>query len=206
VKTPPLAALLLAGGASSRMGSPKALLEIGGKPLWRVQLEKLEALSPAELLLSAPSDLEFPAGAWTILRDHAPNRGPLAGLEAARRAMTSEWLLVLAVDLPLMTALYLEALRGRAFASHLGQVPEMDDRFLGLAAIYPRAFLDGHLEAHLRSDDRSVQRFVRAGIDAGRLAPWKVAETERSLFQNLNTPADLARIAGAGPLVNDIAG
>ncbi len=191
MKTPSCAALLLAGGASARMGFPKALAEVDGKPLWRAQLDKLIALAPAELFLSVPPGLHFPAGNWTVLHDAQSGLGPLAGLAAAHRIMSVDWLLVLAVDLPRMTASYLQTLRDRAFTSGIGQVPELEGRYLGLAAIYPRPFLDDHLEAHLRSDDRSVQRFVRAGITEGRLAVFPVAENKRHLFQNVNTPEDL---------------
>jgi molybdopterin-guanine dinucleotide biosynthesis protein A len=191
VKASSCAALLLAGGASTRMGFPKALVNVDGMPLWRVQLAKLSDLHPAETFLSAPRELEMPPGAWKVIHDEKPGLGPLAGLASARCVMSAEWLLVLAVDLPLMTSSYLEALRDEAFASGVGQVPELDGRFLGLAAIYPRAFLDDHLDAHLRSDDRSVQRLVRAGIIEGTMAAWPVGENDRALFQNANTPEDL---------------
>jgi molybdopterin-guanine dinucleotide biosynthesis protein A len=201
VKASSCAALLLAGGASTRMGFPKALADVEGKPLWRTQIEKLAALLPAELFFSAPEGLELPAGTWTLIRDEKTGLGPLAGLAAAHRIMSAGWLIVLAIDLPRMTASYLETLRGRAFTSGLGQVPELDGRYLGLAAIYPRAFLDRHLDAHLRSDDRSVQRLVRAGIAEGSLASCPVAENERHLFQNVNTPEDLSASGGPGYLL-----
>lgn len=191
MKAPSFATLLLAGGASTRMGFPKALVNVDGTPLWRVQMDKLLALHPAEIFLSAPRDLELPPGAWKIIHDEKPDLGPLAGLASARHVMSAEWLLVLAIDLPWMTASYLQALRDRAVASGVGNVPELDGHYIGLAAIYPRTFLDDHLAAHLRSDDRSVQRLVRAGVVEGTLAPWPVAENERVLFQNANTPEDL---------------
>jgi molybdopterin-guanine dinucleotide biosynthesis protein A len=191
VKTSSCAVLLLAGGASTRMGFPKALVNVDGTPLWRVQMEKLADLRPAETFLSAPRELELPSGAWKIVHDSAPDLGPLAGLASARHFMTAEWLLVLAVDLPRMSSTYLAALRDRALASGVGQVPELEGRLLGLAAIYPRAFLDDHLDAHLRSDDRSVQRLVRSGIIEGALAACPVTEKDRALFQNVNMPEDL---------------
>ena len=188
---PSCAALLLAGGASTRMGFPKALLNVNGRPLWRVQMDKLLALHAAEIFLSAPRDLELPSGAWRIVHDDKTGLGPLAGLAAGRRVMSADWLIVLAVDLPQITTAYLETLRDRAFKSGVGQAPELHGRYLGLAAIYPRAFLDDHLDAHLRSDDRSVQRLVRAGIVEGALTAWPVPQNDHHLFQNANTPADL---------------
>ncbi len=173
------------------MGFPKALIDVNGKSLWRAQMDKLLGLHPAETFLSAPRDLALPSGAWRIVHDEKPGLGPLAGLDAAHRVMTADWLLVLAVDLPAMTTAYLEILRERALKSGVGQVPEMDGCYLGLAAIYPRAFLDRHLDAHLHGEDRSMQRFVRAGIAKDSLQAIAVADNERHLFQNANTPEDL---------------
>jgi molybdopterin-guanine dinucleotide biosynthesis protein A len=192
MKKSPITTLLLAGGESKRMGFPKALLDMGSHPLWIVQADRLAVLRPAEGFVSLPPGLDSSLTAWKTLRDKKPGLGPLAGLAAARDAMSSDWLLVLAVDFRSMDIAYLENLRDVALASGIGQVPELDGFYLGLSAIYPRAFLDEHLEAHLKSDDRSVQRFVRAGIDLGFLASTTVPAAKRHLFANVNSPADFS--------------
>jgi molybdopterin-guanine dinucleotide biosynthesis protein A len=191
MNTPALAALLLAGGASTRMGFPKALLSQSGQPLWQVQLGRLDALGPEERFLSAPRELALHDHAWKTVHDDKPDLGPLAGMAAAVRIMSADWLLVLAVDLPHMTSEYLGGLCDRASASGRGQVPEMDGQYLGLSAVYPRDFLTAHLKTHLRSEDRSVQRFVQTGISLGLLEVCPVAKNEHRLFQNVNTPVDL---------------
>ena len=188
---PTVAALLLAGGASRRMGSPKALLDFHGRPLWQAQVEKLRALAPAELFISAPRELALPPGDWKVLHDDQPNLGPLAGLWAARQAMSTEWLIVLAIDLPEMTSAYLARLCAAAIAENVGQVPQLDGFHLGLSAVYSRVFL-GRLHGYLESADRSVQRMVKEGIAAGLLAARPVLESERGLFLNANDPRAFA--------------
>lgn len=192
-----LAALLLAGGASSRMGSPKALLDFGGRPLWRLQLEKLRALAPAQLFISAPRNLALPAGAdWKILHDEQPHLGPLAGISAAHHVLSADWLVVLAIDMPAMTAGYLQQLCSAALATGRGQIPQLDGYHLGLAAVYPRAALE-KVASQLRDPDRSLQKFVSAGIYAGLLASRPVPESERLLFANINHPEDYIRQANS---------
>ena len=183
-----LAALLLAGGASTRMGRPKAMLDCAGQPLWRAQAEKLQALAPDELFISLPRELDLPKGPWTALHDWEPGLGPLSGIHAALQTMTADWLIVLAVDLPEMTASFLENLCQRA--EKRGVVPQLDGFYEGLAAVYPRSLanLCGKI---LGSEDRSLQNFVRQGIAEGFLSEYPATEKERPLFRNVNRPSDL---------------
>jgi len=185
-----LAALLLAGGASTRMGQPKALLDYAGQPFWSVQMEKLQALRPDELFLSIPRELSLPSGPWQVLHDEKVERGPLSGLHAALQAMTGEWLVVLAVDLPDMTTAFLQNLCDAAPAKGCGLVPQLDGFYESLAAIYPRS-LAGLCREHLASNDRSLQRFARQAMADGLLSIYPVMEENRSLFRNVNWPADV---------------
>ena len=185
-----LAALLLAGGASTRMGQPKALLDYAGQPLWKMQMGKLQALHPDELFLSIPRELSLPSGPWRVLHDEKAGLGPLSGLHATLQAMTGEWLVVLAIDLPDMTTTFLQNLYDTALAKHCGLVPKLDGFYQGLAAIYPRSLAES-CQTHLASNDRSLQRFARQAVADGQLATYQVAEENRALFRNVNRPADL---------------
>ncbi len=185
----PFAAVLLAGGRSRRMGQDKALLPLpDGRRLWERQLAVLRALEPAELFISGPPRVGFPTDV-PLLADSVPGLGPLAGIAAALRAMRSPRLVVLAVDLPAMTAGFLAALlSGKPV---VGVIPRMDDGFFEpLAAVYS---CEAHpaAVARLRSGDRSLQAFVRALIEDGLGIAWPVAGEDAHLFTNWNNPQDL---------------
>src|SRR5437867_2135004 len=95
-----LTAVLFAGGESRRMGADKAMLEIGGEPLWARQLRRLRELQPERILISARSKPAWcPAEIETVL-DEPPSRGPLSGLAAALKIIQTTHLLALAIDLP----------------------------------------------------------------------------------------------------------
>src|SRR5689334_21056412 len=51
-----ISAVLFAGGESRRMGTDKATLPFGEKPLWQHQLALLRQLQPAKILVSARVD------------------------------------------------------------------------------------------------------------------------------------------------------
>ena len=148
---------VLAGGRSSRMGSDKALLEIGGQPLIALALERLRASGTTPRICGSRSDLARFAPA---LPDRFPNAGPLAGLEAALAASVSELSLFLPVDLPALPAAFLRWLLARAQTSQaLATVPYFAGRAQPLCAVYSRHLLPG-----IRQSLRAGQFKVLAAI------------------------------------------
>ena len=173
------------------MGRDKAGVLIGGQPLWQRQLATLRAVRPHELFISGKPDGPYAGAGVEILPDNFPGLGPLAGLEAALRRASHPLVLVLAIDLPAMTAAFLSSLIRQAAASATGCVPRADRWFEPLAAVYPRACLP-LAEAGLRAADRSMQRFVRLAVEANLAGIRDLRPSERALFKNINQPADLS--------------
>ena len=101
VGTPPgkLVGVILAGGASRRMGEDKALVEVAGRPMLAWVATALEA-STDRILVAGPeragwSDLTFVNDAG------APQRGPLAGGAAAMPHVDQgDLVVVVGVDQP----------------------------------------------------------------------------------------------------------
>ena len=186
---PPFTAALLAGGKSTRMGRDKAAVLIGGQPLWQRQLSTLRAVRPHEIFISGKADGPCADAGVEILADNFPGLGPLAGIEAALRRASHPLVLVLAVDLPAMTADFLSGLI-RDAGTGAGCVMRDDRWFEPLAAVYPRACLP-LAEACLRDADRSMQRFVRIAVEQGFMRVRELPDSGRALFKNLNEPGDL---------------
>ena len=100
--------IILAGGASSRMGRDKSDLTIDGKTFLEMQIEKGEKLGISDILLSGyhgENKYKYP-----IIPDRFPGKGPLGGLEACFRKAKNPYCLVLGVDVPLVPAEELAAL------------------------------------------------------------------------------------------------
>ena len=185
----PCAAVLLAGGQSRRMGRDKALLALpGGRLLWQRQLDVLRELAPAELFLSGFARPGFPADV-PLLADELPGCGPLGGIAAALAAMASPRLVVLAIDLPHMTAAFLRGLLAECGAGQ-GVVPRAADGFFEpLAAVYPRT---AHAEARARlgRGEYALQPFVRTLTAEGKASARRIRQEETVLFTNWNVPED----------------
>jgi molybdopterin-guanine dinucleotide biosynthesis protein A len=191
----PFSAALLAGGKSSRMGSDKAAVEIGGEPLWRHQLGTLRAVGPREILISGKVDGPYAGAGVEIVRDTIPDCGPLSGIEAVLARAAHPLVLVLAIDLPAMTAEFLRAVVKEAHDRRCGVVLHRCARFEPLAAVYPQGALPLAREC-LRSGDCSLQNFVRLAIGQGLLHTREPRLDEERLFLNLNTLTDLPDARG----------
>ena len=177
-------AVLLAGGRSTRMGQDKAGLVFDGEPLWQRQLATLRETKPGELFISGQSTGPYRDAGLPIVGDDTPGLGPLGGLAAALRHARHSQLLVLAVDLPMMTARFLSELAARGPV-----VPRTADWFEPLAAVYPRLCLP-LVEECLGQSDRSMQCFLRLAVARRLVNIRELSREELPLFRNLNSPAD----------------
>ena len=185
-----ISAVLLAGGESRRMGQDKATMLFSGSPLWENQLELLRRVEFIEIFVSARIDPPWRPADVNVVLDVQPSRGPMSGIAATLSRMTSDHLFALAIDTPFMTEAYLRKLFGQVRPGR-GVVPILENNAEPLAAVYPREAAP-EFERALRGNNFSLQPLVRNLIELGKLQPTEVSPEERSLFQNLNEPGDLA--------------
>ncbi|MDF1562292.1 MAG: molybdenum cofactor guanylyltransferase [Deltaproteobacteria bacterium] len=181
---PPITTAILVGGKSTRMGQDKALLEVDGVALAQRAAGLAAPFSGRVVLCGSRDDLGDLGP--EVLPDLHPGMGPLAGLEAALTASETDWVLLLACDLPGLDAALLEGLLGRlegvgehdAVAVRSARGPEP------LVALYHRRLLPEIVE-RLERGQRAVHRLL---LDAKTL--WHEVGADPRVA-NLNTPAEL---------------
>jgi molybdenum cofactor guanylyltransferase len=184
-----LSTLLLAGGESRRMGRDKATIELGGRPLWERQLELLRALRPEKIFVSVRSTPKWLPDTVELIIDDEPSRGPLSGLTRGLAEMQTTHLLVLAVDMPFLTAGELGSLWGRASEGR-GVVPTIGEQAEPLAAIYP-AEAAPDFQAALSGSVFSLQPLVRELAATGKITLWRVTKEAAHFYRSVNEPDDL---------------
>ncbi len=184
-----LTAVLFTGGLSSRMGVDKATLQIDGEPFWTRQLRILQELQPDALWISARSRPIWCPPEIGVVLDEPPSRGPLSGLTAGLRRLQTSHLLVLAIDLPRMTAEHLHKLRGLAWPG-AGVIPLHDGSFEPLCAIYPAEAADAAI-ASLGGEDVSLWSLAKNLLWQKRAFPLQLSDSDKRLYHNVNSPADL---------------
>jgi molybdopterin-guanine dinucleotide biosynthesis protein A len=178
---PRLTGVLLAGGASLRFGSPKALAVLDGETLaargWRVLGdlcdERIAVGKAAEAL-----DLPFP-----LLDDGTDVRAPIAGLVAGLRSARYDMCVALPVDCPLVTA----ELLGRIADSCTDDVDAAVPQTGPLPGVYRRRALRV-LERALASEDLALHRALES-------LQTVVVSCDERLLANVNTPEELQRLA-----------
>jgi molybdopterin-guanine dinucleotide biosynthesis protein A len=188
------AAIVLAGGGSRRMGSPKALLDWHGEPLVHRVARVLGEVCAPVVVVSAPGDaLPLPAGAEPAV-DAAPDRGPLEGVAAGVAALAgrSQAVFLAAVDLPLLGPELVRALVA-ALPGYDAVVPVAGGRDQPLAAAYTAGALaraPGLLDAgHTRALD------LVEGVRVLRLDAAVLPGGEHALA-GANTPEEYRRLLG----------
>ncbi len=192
----PIVGAILAGGASSRFGSPKALARVDGvRIIDRVRSALRAAVDEVVLIANEPAlfvDLDLP-----MRGDRGTGLGPLAGVDAALRWAAERGApgaLCVSCDLPFASAALLREIASRGDPAHA--VVPASPRGHGLeplCAWYPVAALPA-VERALASHDRSL-RALLSTIDVERL-PLEVVRRHGDpevLFFNVNTRDDLER-------------
>jgi molybdopterin-guanine dinucleotide biosynthesis protein A len=179
------------------MGRDKALLEVHGQPLWRLQWSKLRAVFGEVVVCGRASQrAEFEAAQVRFAADTEVDLGPLSGIARALETAQASHVLVLAVDLPRMSERYLLRL-WEAAGTSCGAVPERAGTFEGLCAVYPVGMLPLVL-GRLSGPERSLQSLVRLGLEKRLLRSVPVADPDLDLFENWNAPGDVAPRKGSG--------
>lgn len=180
--------MVLAGGASRRMGADKALLDWHGRPLVDHVAARLAPACTRVLIASGDGlRLERPGE----IADAVADSGPLGGLLAALEAADAPLLAVVAVDLPHANAGVLSAL-----ASVIGEadaaIPLVDGRLQPLHAVYRTTGAE-RLRAYLDAGGRAVMGFLdRLSVAEAGPGVWSAADPTGRFAVNLNSPEDVA--------------
>ena len=173
------------------MGRDKAALLVEGEPLWQRQLNILRETRPRELFISGPFNGPYAHSGFKVIPDRESDQGPLGGIAASLEACQSEWLLVLAVDLPKIPLRFLERMLGEVVGTGVGIVPSIEGRHLEpLVAVYPKKAL-ALAEAHRTAGKLKLGHFVSELKREGWVRELPVSAAERDIFTNWNAPEDL---------------
>lgn len=177
--------VILAGGASRRMGRDKAALPAAETTVAERLIRRLAPV--VDQVIIAGGSLEIPG--VRRVPDRRPGLGPLAGMQTGFEVALHPLVWVVACDLPDVTPALLSLLRSNA-ADVDAVVPVAGGEVQGLCALYRRR-VSSRIDDLLATNRRSVQALlseIRARyLDQREL---RAVDPELDSFRNLNTPAE----------------
>jgi len=191
-----LAAVILSGGSSSRMGSPKALLDYQGRPFLEHLLEVTQnpRIGVRRVVLGAhaePIARVVALHADEIVINEEWEKGQLSSLHAAMRSFPAgtDGMLVCPIDHPLISAALVEDLIEAFYASHAPVVLPVFEGRRGHPVIFSAAVYEELEKAPMDVGARAV-------VWAYAKEVFEVGTTEEGCVLNLNDPETLARARG----------
>ena len=188
---PDATAIVLAGGKSSRMGRPKALLPFDNEPLIVHIVRALNRIF-AETVVVAASGQEMPSLPATLVRDEMAYQGPVGGITYGLKAAGKKLCFVTSCDVAFLNAPLISHLMSRIPNYHV-VVPYWQERLQPLHAAYRRSVLPLFEDQLERGELRPIYLF-------DRVPTCKIGEDEIRRFDpeglsffNMNTPDDYER-------------
>lgn len=188
---PDCSAVFLAGGQSSRMGSPKAWLEFAGRPLLAHLVERMSALFADAVVVAAPGQ-ELPPTSARVVRDERPGEGPVAGLVVGLREVSTPLAFVASCDVPFLDPAIARLLVETARTCDAA-VPEWEGRLQPLQAVYRTSVQPLLVQQLEEGRRRPVDLFDRVRTVIIPETTLRAIDPEGRSFLNMNTPEDYER-------------
>jgi molybdopterin-guanine dinucleotide biosynthesis protein A len=196
-----MAAIVLCGGKSTRMGMPKLMLPFGSETLLERVVRILNEVLPTVVVVAARSqDLPMLPAGTRIARDELDDQGPLAGiasgLATARRIADAAY--ISSCDVPLLKPAFVRLMIS-ALGTHELAIADDGNFQHPLAAVY-RMTLEEQIRQMLAEGKRSPTSLVRACdsriVEADEL---RNADPTLESLRNVNTRNDyVAALRDAG--------
>jgi len=186
-----VSAVVLTGGASQRMGSDKAHLEYGGRPAAEHIARLLASLvQDVAIVGGSPPDAASAAGA-RFVADVAGPQSSLRGLVSALVAVETEYVIVVATDLPFVTPDLLLALVAWPGADAV--VPRDANGRHALCALYRREAVLAVARDRLERGELTLGALLDV-IDTAYVEgeALRRLDPDGAVLMNVNTPDELA--------------
>ncbi|MGB2590678.1 MAG: nucleotidyltransferase family protein [Candidatus Acidiferrum sp.] len=191
-----LAAVILSGGASRRMGSPKALLSYQGRPFLEHLLDvaRHSKIGARRVVLGAdaePISKEIKLSPDEIVVNKDWEKGQLSSVQAALRSLPAQTdgIVLFLIDHPLISSALVDELIETFYSSGKQIVLPVYEGRRGHPVLFSSALYGELMEAPLETGARSV---VWAHADQVQI----VQTNEEGCVLNLNDPDTLQKAFG----------
>ena len=173
------------------MGRDKAAVTLNGLTLLQHALAALREVC-GDVAILGRQELYGTLG--PVYEDIFPGCGPLGGIHAALSNSKTQFNLIIAVDTPFLALEFLSYLADRAIdSSAIVTTPEIDDYTQPLCTVYSLDFRSIAEQALRQGNYKIVPLFPLDRTLVIKEAELRQFAFGADMFENLNTPEDLAR-------------
>ena len=191
-ETTPVSGVILAGGASRRMGRNKALLELEGRPLIEVVAARLRPVVDELIVVADDIERYAPYGDRCV-PDVYPGVGTLGGIHAGLNAASHDLALIVACDMPFLDPAVLDWFVDAASRTNGAGAADLvilkhEAGVEPLHAVYRKSCLPV-IQATIESGERCAFAFYDQ-IRVHYVRPSEIAPLDPDFlsFRNVNTP------------------
>ncbi len=186
-----LSVVVQAGGQSRRMGRDKALVGLGNRPMIAHVLSRVAPLAD-EIVITSNNRAELTPFGYRVVADEEPGAGALPGLWTALRAAAHEIVLLVACDMPFVSAELLQVQIDRLGSADV-VVPRWQNRFQPMHAVYRRQVCLAAVERALQAGQkRMISWFDQVELVVLPEDEVAAIDPRGDSFFNVNTPEELA--------------
>lgn len=186
--------IILAGGESRRMPGDKAFMEVGGRPVIKVQLETIRPLFDRVLIVANRERLEgisrYSGEGVKVVEEPVRGKGPLGGIMSGLMLSDTERNFILACDMPFVRADAIDFIM-ESLAGYQVAVPSTPAGLEPLHAAYSRECME-RIGPRLETGDLRVTGFFDS-VSVNYISWSRMARfdpTGRFLL-NVNSPEDI---------------
>jgi molybdopterin-guanine dinucleotide biosynthesis protein A len=183
--------VILAGGASHRMGTDKSFLDLGGIPVIGHVIKILSMTFGRVLIITNDPDKYARFGLPTR-PDIIPGLGVLGGIHAALSHITDDAAFVAASDMPFIKPAVVDHLIG-AFQDTDAVVPYLAGEYEPLLAVYSKGCLPAVERTIANHKRRAVDLLPAVRMRAIREDELAAIDPDLVSIFNINTPEDYER-------------
>ncbi|OUC13374.1 MAG: molybdenum cofactor guanylyltransferase [Alkalinema sp. CACIAM 70d] len=182
-----LSTIVLAGGQSTRMGQDKALLAIAGQPLLqRVCETAMQCCESVHIVTAWPDRYRSVVPESCQFAVDLQTQGPLVGFAQGLAVVKTEWVLLLACDMPSLDVKLIQQ-----WGQELPTLPETSIAYLAHHAKgwepfsgFYRVNIQADLNQFIQQGGKSFQQFLQ------QRSITEISNVMESHFLNCNTPQD----------------
>ncbi|MEK6728120.1 MAG: molybdenum cofactor guanylyltransferase [Candidatus Omnitrophota bacterium] len=185
-------AVILAGGKSSRFGSDKAFIKIGGASLIRKQIKILKKIFK-KIIVVTNTPAKYKLKNVKVIRDIIPGLGPLSGIHAGLSVSDSFYNFVVACDMPFITLSLIRYIMKNKKSYDI-IIPKIDRKYHPLFGVYSKNCIPV-IEKALKGNRLNVSA-IFPKVKTGFIFRKEIERFDKPLLslKNINTEDDLAML------------